>query len=274
MEELERCLASLDGSPSAEVLARARSAAETIKQELEMHKQAAATRQKTGQDWQTIASERETEAIRLRAEINRMRQAIASSTQAHGSQAEEIASLQAQLQEALAINKAQQRQAVVTTSAVDGPNAELHRLRAELEGRTAQLQQMEAELANQTAVAATRLNEMQDTFSNKITEMRRMHQQQLEQAVAAARAAAASEAQGRTGPRAGAAAVRAGAMGKRMAPDNHRARTGVRPRMPISSFEFLGSISRGFLVTRDSLKGGAVSQIWGDLLTPCHAYSI
>ncbi|GLI65490.1 hypothetical protein VaNZ11_009026 [Volvox africanus] len=207
MEELERCLASLDGSPSAEVLARARSAAETIKQELEMHKEAAATRQKTGQDWQTIASERETETVRLRAEINRMRQAIASSTQAHGSQAEEIASLQAQLQEALAINKAQQRQAVVTTSAVDGPNAELYRLRAELEGRTGQLQQMEADLANQRAVAATRLNEMQDTFSNKITEMRRMHQQQLEQAVAAARAAAASEAQGRTGPRAGAAAL-------------------------------------------------------------------
>lgn len=50
----------------------------------------------------------------------------------------------------------------------------------------------------------------QDSFIAKITEVRRTHQQQLEQAVAAARAAAASEATAtaaKTGPRAGAAAV-------------------------------------------------------------------
>ncbi|GLC32951.1 hypothetical protein PLESTM_000007300 [Pleodorina starrii] len=211
MDVLERCLASLDGVASAEMLTQVRAAAEAVKQELEIHKQAATVRQKTGQDWQTLAGERETEAVRLRAEINRLRQAFSSSTQTHESQAEEIAALQAQLQEALAINKAQQRQAVVTTSAVEGPNAELHRLRAELEGRSEQLRRAEADLATQTAAAATRLHEVQETFSSKIAEIRRNHQLQLEQAVAAARATAAAEAQAqaqtRTGPRAGAAAL-------------------------------------------------------------------
>lgn len=44
MEELERCLATLDGTAPSEVLARAKSAASTLKQELEMLKQAAAAR--------------------------------------------------------------------------------------------------------------------------------------------------------------------------------------------------------------------------------------
>ncbi|PNH00162.1 Ribosomal RNA-processing protein 8, partial [Tetrabaena socialis] len=45
-----------------------------------------------------------------------------------------------------------------------------------------------------------------DSFVSKIADLRRTHQQQLEQAVAAARASGASDAAGRTGPRAGAAA--------------------------------------------------------------------
>ncbi|KXZ56296.1 hypothetical protein GPECTOR_1g260 [Gonium pectorale] len=176
-----------------------------------MHKEAASVRQKTGQEWQTIAGDKEAEVVRLRAEIGRLRQALSSTTQAHSTQADDVASLQAQLQEALALNKAQQRQAVVTTSAADGPSAELHRLRSELDARTAALERAEADLSAQAASASARMAELQDSFHAKIAEMRRTQQQQLEQAVAAARAAAASDAAAaaaaRTGPRAGAAAL-------------------------------------------------------------------
>jgi hypothetical protein len=44
MEELERCLAALDGSVSSAVISQAKAAAATVKQELESHKQTAAAR--------------------------------------------------------------------------------------------------------------------------------------------------------------------------------------------------------------------------------------
>ncbi|KAG2440958.1 hypothetical protein HXX76_003811 [Chlamydomonas incerta] len=211
MEELERCLAALEGSAGADVLARARGALASARQELELHRESAASRAKTGQDWQALAADKETEVVRLRAEIGRMRQALSSTNTAHSSQAEEVMALQAQLDQALALNKAQQRQAVTAAgSAADGPSAELHRLRAELDAATGQLQRAESDLAAQQSAAAARLGEMQDSFIAKIAEIRRTHQQQLEQAMAAARAAAASEANAaaaKTGPRAGAAAM-------------------------------------------------------------------
>lgn len=60
------------------------------------------------------------------------------------------------------IDRAQQRQAVVAAgAAADGPSAELHRLRAELDAASGQLQRAEADLAAQQAAAAARLGEMQ-----------------------------------------------------------------------------------------------------------------
>jgi hypothetical protein len=38
-------------------------------------------RQKSGTDWQTLAADRETEVVRLRAEVNRMRLALSSTNQ-------------------------------------------------------------------------------------------------------------------------------------------------------------------------------------------------
>lgn len=61
---------------------------------------AVGSRERSGQDWQALLAARESEVVRLRAEVGRMRQALASSSEAHkhgGGQAGEVAALQAQL---------------------------------------------------------------------------------------------------------------------------------------------------------------------------------
>lgn len=59
------------------------------------------------------------------------------------------------------VGRAQQRQAVVTSSAAEGAGGELIRLRAELEARGSALERAEVELAAQQGAAAARLAEMQ-----------------------------------------------------------------------------------------------------------------
>lgn len=44
MEELERCLEALEGAAGADVLARARGALASARQELELHRESAASR--------------------------------------------------------------------------------------------------------------------------------------------------------------------------------------------------------------------------------------
>eukprot|EP00195_Chlamydomonas_chlamydogama_P007175 CAMPEP_0202898908 /NCGR_PEP_ID=MMETSP1392-20130828/7304_1 /ASSEMBLY_ACC=CAM_ASM_000868 /TAXON_ID=225041 /ORGANISM="Chlamydomonas chlamydogama, Strain SAG 11-48b" /LENGTH=379 /DNA_ID=CAMNT_0049584973 /DNA_START=34 /DNA_END=1173 /DNA_ORIENTATION=+ len=136
----------------------------------------------TEHDLKSLLANKDAESARLRAEINRLRHAISQSEKLHSSQADEVKSLQDQLAQVQLVNKAHERHAVLsaaTASADSPPRAELHMLRAELDASKANVARLEAELSSQQAAAASRLSQLQDSFSTKIAEMRAAHQQQL-----------------------------------------------------------------------------------------------
>uniref|UniRef100_A0A7S3R455 Uncharacterized protein n=1 Tax=Dunaliella tertiolecta TaxID=3047 RepID=A0A7S3R455_DUNTE len=138
-------------------------------------------RERTESDLRGILANKDAEAARLRAEVNRLRQAFSKADGLHEAHASEMQDLQAQLHQAQQASKASERQALLTSSAPAASTAqgEVHRLRAQLDASTAENARLEAELGKQGASAAARLTELQDSYTAKIADMRRVHREQL-----------------------------------------------------------------------------------------------
>ncbi|PNH09072.1 hypothetical protein TSOC_004324 [Tetrabaena socialis] len=178
MEELERCLALL---APGDAQARARAALSTVRQELDMHKDAAASRQKTGQEWQTIAGNKEMEVVRLRAEVNRMRQAMSSNTQLEQQNAQRL-----QRAEADAIAVRQQLEAAMAT--ITELQGKLGQARSEADTARSQLSGTQF---SEKALKA-RIKELEGQASRAQREQQQQQQKQQAQPATAPAAAAAA----------------------------------------------------------------------------------
>ncbi|GAX83037.1 hypothetical protein CEUSTIGMA_g10463.t1 [Chlamydomonas eustigma] len=133
------------------------------------------------QDFKVLLQDKDSENVRLRAEINRLRQALNLSQTAQTAHDKELQSLQQQLQAVNTLNKAHERQSVLSAAnaATGSPRAETVRLQAELEGQMALVSRLEAELSSHQSSAAARISELQESFTVKIQGMRQSHQEQL-----------------------------------------------------------------------------------------------
>eukprot|EP00798_Chlamydomonas_sp_ICE-L_P008768 gene8768-33635_t len=102
-------------------------------------------REKTEKDLRILLSDKDSENVRLRAEINRLRSTLEKTDKLHSSQAEEVQT---------------ERQAVLAAASSSGSGSpdrrELHQLIAELAAKDAQVSRLEAELSSQAELASTR----------------------------------------------------------------------------------------------------------------------
>ncbi|KAJ9525401.1 hypothetical protein QJQ45_003193 [Haematococcus lacustris] len=153
---------------------------------------------------------KDAEAARLRAEINRLRQAHSASDKLSALHAADSESLQSQVRQLesaskwhavmphLLLHRAAERAAILSAAipAAASPSAQLHRLQAEVDAQAQLVARLQAELGAQLASSTARAAELQDSFAAKVADMRRAHAERvaaLEQQLAAAVASKATE---------------------------------------------------------------------------------
>ncbi|KAL6765082.1 hypothetical protein V8C86DRAFT_2461006 [Haematococcus lacustris] len=141
---------------------------------------------------------KDAEAARLRAEINRLRQAHSASDKLSALHAADSESLQSQVRQLESASKAAERAAILSAAipAAASPSAQLHRLQAEVDAQAQLVARLQAELGAQLASSTARAAELQDSFAAKVADMRRAHAERvaaLEQQLAAAVASKAAE---------------------------------------------------------------------------------